>query len=39
MIKLKVRIPEGFKVGWYRQKTTGSSHLNSFALSPALKPP
>ena len=39
MIRLKVEIPEGFKVGWYRHKTTGSSHLNSFALSPALKPP
>ena len=27
-IKVKVGIPESFKVGWYRQKITGSSHLN-----------
>ena len=27
-INAKVRIPESFKVGWYRQKITGSSHLN-----------
>ena len=27
-IKVKVRIPESFKVGWYRHKITGSSHLN-----------
>ena len=26
-IKAKVGIPESFKVGWYRQKVTGSSHL------------
>ena len=26
-IKAKVGIPESFKVGWYRQKITGSSHL------------
>ena len=26
-IKVKVGIPESFKVGWYRQKITGSSHL------------
>ena len=39
MIKVKVGIPENFKVGWYPPKITGSSHLNSFALSPALKPP
>ena len=29
-IKVKVRIPESFKVGWYHQKITGSSHLNAF---------
>ena len=29
MIKVKVRIPESFKVGWYPHKITGSSHLNS----------
>ena len=26
-IKVKVGISESFKVGWYRQKITGSSHL------------
>ena len=26
-IKVKVGIPESFKVGWYRPKKTGSSHL------------
>ena len=29
-IKLKVRIPESFKVGWYPYRKTGSSHLNRF---------
>ena len=29
-IKLKVRIPESFKVGWYPYGKTGSSHLNRF---------
>ena len=28
MIKVKVGIPESFKVGWYPLKKTGSSHLN-----------
>ena len=28
-IKVKVGIPESFKVGWYPPKKTGSSHLNS----------
>ena len=28
MIKVKVGIPESFKVGWYPPKKTGSSHLN-----------
>ena len=28
-IKVKVGIPESFKVGWYRQKLTGSSHLKT----------
>ena len=27
-IKVKVGIPESFKVGWYPPKITGSSHLN-----------
>ena len=27
MIKVKVGIPESFKVGWYSLKKTGSSHL------------
>ena len=26
-IKVKVEIPESFKVGWYRHILTGSSHL------------
>ena len=29
-IKVKVGIPESFKVGWYPPKKTGSSHLNRF---------
>ena len=29
MIKVKVGIPESFKVGWYHQKITGSSHLKT----------
>ena len=28
-IKVKLWIPETFKVGWYCQKITGSSHLNA----------
>ena len=28
-IKVKVRIPESFKVGWYPPKKTGSSHLKT----------
>ena len=28
-IKVKVGIPESFKVGWYPSKKTGSSHLKS----------
>ena len=28
-IKVKVGIPESFKVGWYRLKKTGSSHLKA----------
>ena len=27
-IKVKVGIPESFKVGWYHPKNAGSSHLN-----------
>ena len=29
-IKVKVRIPESFKVRWYPPKKTGSSHLNTY---------
>ena len=30
-IKVKVGIiPESFKVGWYRPKITGSSHLKTY---------
>ena len=34
VIKVKVQIPESFKLGWYPHKITGSSHLNGgfFAL-------
>ena len=28
-IKVKVGIPESFKVGWYPHKITGSSHLKT----------
>ena len=28
-IKLKAGIPGSFKVGWYREKITGSSHLKT----------
>ena len=28
-IKVKVGIPESFKVGWYPLKKTGSSHLKN----------
>ena len=28
-IKVKVGIPESFKVGWYPPKKTGSSHLKT----------
>ena len=28
-IKVKVGIPESFKVGWYPHKITGSSHLKN----------
>ena len=40
MIKVKVGIPESFKVGWYPPKKTGSSHLNygEVALSSAEGP-
>ena len=31
-IKVKVGIPESFKVGWYPLRKTGSSHLKSFLL-------
>ena len=32
-IKVKVGIPESFKVGWYPREKTGSSHLNCLSLS------
>ena len=32
-IKLKVGIPESFKVGWYPTKKTGSSHLKVFVFN------
>ena len=28
-IKVRVEIPESFKVGWYPHKITGSSHLKT----------
>ena len=31
-IKVKVGIPESFKVGWYPLKITGSSHLKDLPL-------
>ena len=31
-IKVKVGIPESFKVRWYHQKITGSSHLKRGSL-------
>ena len=31
-IKVKVGIPESFKVGWYPHKITGSSHLNVLSV-------
>ena len=35
-IKVKVGIPESFKVGWYLPQKTGSSHLNLFPNSEIL---
>ena len=37
-IKVKVGIPESFKVGWYPYKITGSSHLKIrlFSLAAVL---
>ena len=32
-IKVKVGIPESFKVGWYPHKITGSSHLKDILIS------
>ena len=38
-IKVKVGIPESFKVGWYPPKKTGSSHLNKMRnFAGLLKP-
>ena len=31
-IKVKVGIPESYKVGWYPDKITGSSHLNGLCF-------
>ena len=31
-IKVKVEIPESFKVGWYPHRITGSSHLKTLEL-------
>ena len=31
-IKVKVGIPESFKLGWYPDKITGSSHLKKYQL-------
>ena len=36
-IKVKVGIPESFKVGWYPPEKTGSSHLNVAAFMVLLK--
>ena len=36
-IKVKVGIPESFKVGWYPLKKTGSSHLKSACFSCLFK--
>ena len=36
-IKVKVGIPESFKVGWYPPKKTGLSHLNSRSAFGILK--
>ena len=37
-IKVKVGIPESFKVGWYSPKKTGSSHLKPIILATPSKP-
>ena len=36
-IKVKVGIPESFKVGWYPPKKTGSSHLKVISYDPPQK--
>ena len=33
-IKVKVGMPESFKVGWYPPKKTGSSQLNEVMIRP-----
>ena len=38
-IKVKVGIPESFKVGWYTPKKTGSSHLKPHHYSDPLTRP
>ena len=35
-IKVKLGIPESFKVGWYPLKKTGSSHLKDFFVTVLL---
>ena len=36
-IKVKVGIPESFKVGWYPEEKTGSSHLNSSLIQSGVQ--
>ena len=36
-IKVKLGIPESFKLGWYPHKITGSSHLKQFQINPKKK--
>ena len=36
-IKVKVGIPESFKVGWYPPKKTGSNHLNVITWTDQLR--
>ena len=36
-IKVKVGIQESFKVGWYRPKKTGSSHLKAVNIFSTCK--
>ena len=38
LIKVRVGIPESFKVGWYALKITGSSHLNNIDMLHTSRP-